>query len=64
KIGSIHTRAKESEELVQSVSGDIAALDVAKRHITATVTALKRLVMLVSATEQLTAFAAEKRFAQ
>ncbi|KAF4667388.1 Vacuolar protein sorting-associated protein 53 [Perkinsus chesapeaki] len=64
KIESIHARAAESESLVQSVSGDVAALDVAKRHITATVTALKRLVMLVSATEQLTAFASDKRYAQ
>ncbi|KAF4689504.1 Vacuolar protein sorting-associated protein 53 [Perkinsus olseni] len=63
-VEELDSSTGESEELVQSVSGDVAALDVAKKHITATVTALKRLVMLVSATEQLTAFAAEKRFEQ
>ncbi|CAK0813866.1 unnamed protein product [Prorocentrum cordatum] len=45
--------AEQSEELVSDVCRDIKSLDIAKRNLTLTVTALKRLVMLVTALEQL-----------
>jgi len=53
RIKAIKAKAEQSEELVSDVCRDIKSLDIAKRNLTLTVTALKRLVMLVTALEQL-----------
>lgn len=53
RIKAIKGKAQQSETLVSDVCRDIKSLDIAKRNLTQTVTALKRLVMLVTALEQL-----------
>lgn len=53
RIKAIKGKAQQSETLVSDVCRDIKSLDIAKRNLTHTVTALKRLVMLVTALEQL-----------
>ncbi|CAJ1336960.1 unnamed protein product [Effrenium voratum] len=53
RIKAIRAKAEQSEDLVSDVCRDIKSLDIAKRNLTLTVTALKRLVMLVTALEQL-----------
>lgn len=62
RIKAIRTKAEQSEELVSDVCRDIKSLDIAKRNLTLTVTALKRLVMLVTALEQLRTLGAERRY--
>ncbi len=51
-----------SKEMVQEICRDIRLLDTAKRHIQATVTALRRLHMLIAAVKQLELAAHDKRF--
>lgn len=53
KIKEIQRRAATSESLVQDICKDIRKLDAAKRHLTATITALRRLAMLINAVDQL-----------
>ena len=45
RIKSMKKKAEECEQLVHSISKDIRSMDVAKRNLTSTITALKRLVM-------------------
>ncbi|KAM3569795.1 hypothetical protein VYU27_008120 [Nannochloropsis oceanica] len=54
KIEGITAKAEQSEMMVQEICRDIKQLDLAKRHLQTTITALKRLHMLVTAVEQLT----------
>lgn len=42
-------QAEQSEAMVQEICRDIKKLDYAKKHLTATITALRRLSMLVNA---------------
>ena len=60
KIKDIKEKAEESEVMVQEISRDIKKLDYAKRHLTTTITGLKRLHMLVTAVDQLE-FMAQRR---
>ena len=55
QVRDIKTKAEQSEQMVQEICRDIKSLDYAKRHLTQTITALKRLQMLVTAVEQLCA---------
>mmetsp|Transcript_26841 Transcript_26841/g.56887 ORF Transcript_26841/g.56887 Transcript_26841/m.56887 type:complete len:798 (-) Transcript_26841:48-2441(-) len=55
RIRTIKSKAQQSEELVKEVCAEIKELDLAKRNLTLTITTLKRLVMLVTALEQLRA---------
>lgn len=64
RIKAIKSKAEQSEELVSDVCRDIKSLDVAKRNLTLTVTALKRLVMLVTALEQLRSTAECRHYEQ
>lgn len=64
RIKAIKSKAEQSEELVSDVCRDIKSLDVAKRNLTLTVTALKRLVMLVTALEQLRSTAECRHYQQ
>ena len=49
KIGEIRRKAEASEVMVQEICRDIRKLDHAKTHLTHTITALRRLAMLVNA---------------
>ena len=52
KIKDIKGKAEQSEVMVAEICKDIKQLDYAKRHIQETITALKRLHMVVTAVEQ------------
>lgn len=45
-MNRIREKATESEAIVQSITKEIQILDLAKRNLTTSVTALKRLQML------------------
>lgn len=49
KIKDIQLKAEESENMVQEICRDIKKLDYAKKHLTFTITALRRLAMLTAA---------------
>ena len=49
RIHEIQRKAEQSELMVQEICRDIKKLDYAKKHLTATITALRRLSMLVNA---------------
>jgi DNA repair exonuclease SbcCD ATPase subunit len=53
KINGIKSKAEHSERMVLEICRDIQSLDHAKRNLQTTITALKRLHMLVTAVEQL-----------
>ncbi len=61
-ICEIASKAEQSEVMVQTICRDIKKLDYAKKHLTATITALRRLGMLVSAVDQLEDVAGRKRY--
>jgi len=62
RIKAIRAKAEQSEDLVSDVCRDIKSLDIAKRNLTLTVTALKRLVMLVTALEQVRTLASCRQY--
>ena len=49
KISDIRQKAEQSELMVQEICRDIKKLDVAKRHLTQSITALRRFAMLCNA---------------
>lgn len=49
KVAEIRRKAEASEVMVQEICRDIRKLDYAKKHLTHTITALRRLAMLVNA---------------
>lgn len=53
KINEIRHKAEQSEVMVQEICRDIKKLDYAKKHLTYTITALRRLAMLINAVDQL-----------
>ncbi|CAM9146270.1 unnamed protein product [Choristocarpus tenellus] len=55
-------KAEQSEIMVQEICRDIKQLDFAKRHLQTTITALKRLHMLVTAVDQLQGVARAKQY--
>ncbi|KAF9181642.1 Vacuolar protein sorting-associated protein 53 [Haplosporangium sp. Z 767] len=62
KIKEIKEKATQSEQMVQEITQDIKSLDYAKRHLTASITTLKRLQMLVTAVDQLKIMAQRKQY--
>ncbi len=58
KINEIRRKAEQSEVMVQEICRDIKKLDYAKKHLTYTITALRRLAMLINAVGKLPAIAA------
>ena len=60
QVSQIRSKAAETETMVQEICRDIKKLDFAKKHLTSTVTALRRLGMLITAVDQLQ-LAAERR---
>eukprot|EP00879_Flechtneria_rotunda_P008030 GHRR01008412.1.p1 GENE.GHRR01008412.1~~GHRR01008412.1.p1 ORF type:complete len:961 (+),score=374.37 GHRR01008412.1:225-3107(+) len=53
RIRAIQGKAADSEALVQDICRDICKLDYAKRHLTHTITSLRRLAMLTAAVDDL-----------
>lgn len=51
KIKEIKEKATQSEQMVQEITHDIKSLDYAKRHLTTSITTLKRLQMLGNASK-------------
>lgn len=49
KIRDIQRKSEESEAMVQEICRDIKKLDYAKKHLTNSITALRRLAMLTAA---------------
>ena len=49
QVRDIQRKAEESEGMVQDICRDIKKLDFAKKHLTNTITALRRLAMLTAA---------------
>jgi hypothetical protein len=64
KVREIKYKADRSEQMVHDICRDIKSLDYAKSHLTLTITALKRLQMLVTATEQLAVMARERMYSE
>ena len=62
RIRDIKDKAELSETMVQEICRDIKKLDRAKRHLTGTITALRRLSMLVSAVDQLETMAMRRQY--
>eukprot|EP00929_Paragymnodinium_shiwhaense_P095423 TRINITY_DN56548_c0_g1_i1.p1 TRINITY_DN56548_c0_g1~~TRINITY_DN56548_c0_g1_i1.p1 ORF type:complete len:824 (-),score=169.75 TRINITY_DN56548_c0_g1_i1:8-2479(-) len=62
RMKSIQAKAEQSEALVSDVCRDIKSLDIAKRNLTLTVTALKRLAMFVTALEQLLTLTKSRKY--
>lgn len=62
KIRDMKAKAEQSEVMVQEICRDIKQLDFAKRHLQTTITALKRLHMLVTAVDQLQTVAKAKQY--
>ena len=52
-VKEIKLKANQSEKTVQEICFDIKRLDCAKSHLQSTITSLKRLQMLLTATQQL-----------
>lgn len=62
KIQDIKSKAAQSESMVQEITQDVKSLDYAKRHLTHSVTVLKRLQMLVTAVDQLETMSKNKQY--
>ncbi|KAI7862352.1 Vps53-like protein [Spinellus fusiger] len=62
KIQDIKAKAAQSETMVHAITQDVKSLDYAKRHLTHSVTALKRLQMLVTAVDQLETLSHNKQY--
>jgi len=62
RIRDIQSKAEQSELMVQEICHDIKKLDYAKKNLTATITALRRLAMLVSAVDQLEAMSSKRMY--
>ncbi|DAZ94557.1 TPA: hypothetical protein N0F65_002209 [Lagenidium giganteum] len=62
KIQDIRSKAEQSEVMVQEICRDIKQLDYAKRHLQTTLTALKRLHMLVNAVDQLELMSSQRNY--
>ena len=58
-VGTVQERARRSERAVLDITRDMKRLDYAKRHLSRTITALKRLHMLLHAVDRLHAAAYE-----
>ncbi|EPQ29276.1 uncharacterized protein PFL1_03031 [Pseudozyma flocculosa PF-1] len=62
QLNLIREKARESENVVKEITRDIRSLDVAKRNVVASMTALKRLQMLVNGVDQLDRLTETKRY--
>ncbi|KAH3887882.1 hypothetical protein DPMN_011904, partial [Dreissena polymorpha] len=62
KIKDIKDKAEKSEEMVKEITRDIKQLDHAKRHLTASITTLNHLHMLVGGVESLTSLTRKRQY--
>ncbi|ORY89757.1 Vps53-like protein [Leucosporidium creatinivorum] len=62
QVTGIRDAATESEMVVRDITRDIQSLDLAKKHLVASMNALKRFQMLVNAFDQLTRLAKSRRY--
>ncbi len=62
QIAEIKHKAEQSERMVEEVTRDIKSLDFAKKNLTASITTLKRLNMLVTGVAQLRSMAAKRQY--
>lgn len=62
RVELIKSKAEQSEQMVHEITADIKQLDYAKRNLTASITALKRMNMLVSAVEQLKVMSQRRQY--
>lgn len=53
RIQDIRKKAEVSERMVQEITRDIRSLDYAKKHLTASITTLNHLKMLVGGVDSL-----------
>eukprot|EP01133_Synstelium_polycarpum_P006171 gene6171-7146_t len=63
KIGDIKSKAIRSEQMVTEICKDIKSLDFAKKNLATAITTLKRLHMMVMASEQLKVMVNNKNYA-
>ncbi|KAK8379291.1 hypothetical protein O3P69_019277 [Scylla paramamosain] len=64
RFQDIKERAGESEERVKEITRDIKQLDTAKRNLTASITTLNHLQMLVEGTQKLEALQARREYGE
>ncbi|KAL8569006.1 hypothetical protein ACOMHN_048254 [Nucella lapillus] len=62
KIKDIKDKAEKSEEMVKEITRDIKQLDHAKRHLTASITTLNHLHMLLGGVDSLTMLAGRRQY--
>lgn len=62
QLATIREKARKSEEVVRDITREIRNLDTCKRNVVASMTALKRLQMLVNAVAQLERLTRASRF--
>jgi vacuolar protein sorting-associated protein 53 len=62
QIGDIKTRAEVTEEIVKNITCDIKQLDIGKKNLTAAITALNHLHMLVDGVEKLKVLAEKRQY--
>jgi len=62
KVKEIKSKAEQSELMVAEICKDIKHLDCAKRNLSRTITHLKQLHMLITAADQLSRMAGERRY--
>lgn len=62
KINGIKGKAEQSELMVQEICKDIKDLDFAKKHITTTITGLKRIHMLETGVKQLNEWTEKRQY--
>lgn len=62
QLATIREKARKSEEVVREITREIRNLDTCKRNVVASMTALKRLQMLVNAVAQLERLTKASRF--
>lgn len=64
QISEIKQRAEHTEEMVKEITRDIKQLDCAKRNLTAAITTLNHLHMLVGGVESLTRLAEARKYGE
>ncbi|KAH9498665.1 Vacuolar protein sorting-associated protein 53 [Bulinus truncatus] len=64
KIKDIKDKAEKSEEMVKEITRDIKQLDHAKKHLTASITTLNHLHMLVGGVESLTILTQKRQYGE
>ena len=62
RIKEIKSKAEQSELMVAEICKDIKQLDYAKQHLQDTITALKKLHMMVTAVEQLKNYTEQRQY--